>query len=227
MAWKGGTIAMVAGLMTAFGGGCCRHCYSQDASEFLVQTTRGEPTANIYPLDSAPLKANAGTYENSQNNRLVRIRGTAPDGQPREFDVFFGPCESDLPTKQPGRGRFQNADPTWQNVQGYAIMRGIRPSGSTQYVKATSNSTTIITLVDKTTDEERILVTEGHGAYVHLANQPPPIAPNLMKGQVIVVKIENGVATLQPAVDYSTDKVSVDLLAYLERWRGVQDIGFK
>lgn len=222
------TAAYSSALMAVMLSGCCTVCFSQDPKEFMTDPTSGDkPTAHLYPLQPAPLQANAGAYENSQNNKLVRIRGKTPGGAPREFDVFFGPGESDLLTNAPGKGRFTNSDPGWQNAQGYAILRGIRPMGTTQYVKAISDSTTIIILVDKSTSEERIMVTEGANAKVWLVGQAEPAAPNLLKGQVIVAKISGGVATLAAPVDYSTDKVSTDLLAYLEKVKGAKDMGFK
>ncbi|MBL8746817.1 MAG: hypothetical protein JNK58_10735 [Phycisphaerae bacterium] len=220
------SISLAAGV--AMGGCCCRDCYSQDARKFLVEPNRQEaPSANLYPLKADPLQPNLGTLEESENDKLVRIRGKAPNGDPREFDVFFGPREADVGKSIFGKGQFKNSDPTWECVQGYALIRGIRPSGSTQYVKATSPSTTLILYVDPEASEERVLLTEGIHAFVHLQNDPQPMEPNLKPGQVIVVKVANGAATMQPAIDYNTDKVSVDLLAYLEKVRGAKDVGVK
>ncbi len=230
MTWTKGTWAIYASVMIGgnMNGCCCKNCFSQDAKEYMVEDNREDkPSANVYPLNPTPLEANAGTFENSQNNRLVRIRGKSPGGEPREFDVFFGPGESDLATSAPGKGRFTNADPGWQCTQGYAILRGIRPSGSTQYVKASSDSTTIILLVDKSTNEERVMVTQGKDAKVWAVGQAEPNAPNILKGQVIVAKISGGIATLASPVDYNTDKVSTDLLAYLKKVKGGKDIGLE
>lgn len=223
-----GRVAVITwGAVGATLGACgCKQSASHSAASYAV-TRAGEASANIYQLALNPLQPNSGSMEASQGNRLVRIRGEDPNGDVRAFDVFFGPGASERPTNQPGRGRYTNDDPTWQNVQGYAVMRGIRPSGSTQYVKATSNSSTLITLVDRQKGEERVLLTEGKEAYVHLLGQPLPIAPNLAKGQVIIVRMVSGTMTIQPAIDYTTDPESVDLLNYLKTMRGAKDVGFE
>lgn len=230
MAWTKWTLAacacaMVGGLMS---GCCCKHCQRRDPSAYLIEDVRdGAPMANIYELDPVALRANTGPVEKSANNRLVRICGKTPGGEKREFGVFFGPRRADLAALEPGKGKFTNSDPGWECTQGYAILRGIRPSGSTQYIKATSSGTTIIILVDKAAGEERIMVTEGVDAKVWLKTGTEPASPNLLKGQRILVTITEAGATLSAAVDYTTDDVCIKLLEYLEKVRGAKDLGFK
>lgn len=198
---------------------------AEQAQAVITKGDESAPSANRYDLEPIPLTAN-GPVEESRNNKLVRIRGEAPDGQPRQFEVFFGPSPAENAAKMSGKGRFRNSDPTWECVQGYAFMRGIRPSGSTQYVKATSDSTTIIILVNKATGEERVIVTEAkYGAKVWVTSGDAPAEPNISEGQVIIARIADGVARLDPPKPIAEDAVSVELIGYLKGLKGPLDAG--
>lgn len=230
MSW-GKTPSGIAGAALALSVMLARGAHQASAEE-KAQATIAEaqevaPTANRYDLEPIPLTANGPVVE-SRNNKLVRIRGAAPDGQPRHFEVFFGPSPAENAAKMNGKGRFRNSDPTWECIQGYAFMRGIRPSGSTQYVKATSDSTTIIILVNEAAGEERVIVTEARsGAKVWLTRGDAPPEPNISEGQVIIARVADGVARLDPPKPIAEDAVSVELIGYLKGLKGPLDAGAK
>lgn len=181
------------------------------------------PAANRYALVSTALQA-GGPIEDADADTLVRIRGLNPENLPRKFEVLFGPSPADA---GPGRGRFTNNDPTWDCVQGYALLRGIRPSGSTQYVKATSDSTTIILHVNDAAGEHRVIVTEAEeGAKVWLVHGgDKPDKPNLTEGHVRIVTIKGGTATLGEPIAIEADPVSCNLVNELVRRADVNYTG--
>lgn len=201
---------------------CASLIFSALAGAQPVLMGQGAPSADNYPISESPLQPN-GAMLKTKHGCLVRIRDVDVKVDPRHFDVFFGPTPADAGKEDAGQGRYHNSDPEWENVQGYAIMRGIRPSGSTRYVKATSNSSTLITLVDLATNEERVLLTEGTVAWVYWKNEEKPDPPNLTVGNVIIIKMVDGTRTIQPQVLIEKDHVSKELLDYLKKTRGARE----
>jgi hypothetical protein len=201
----------------------CSMYESQAPRAFMTKADRvGAPTARLYALNPQDLEANDSATVPSMNNRLVRVRGTDDTGRERNFDVFFGPTESNAALRVAGRGRFKNADPQWNCTSGYAILRGWRPFGSGTYIKAVSDSTTLIFLVEG--DEERVIVREGKGgASVYLDGGPEPGAPNLTEGHVMIARMEGGKPVLGAPVAIKDDPTSVALLDYLDGLKGARD----
>ncbi|MDX2114454.1 MAG: hypothetical protein SFZ24_02370 [Planctomycetota bacterium] len=96
-------------------------------------------------------------------NELVSIEHTEPDPrQRRQFDVFFGGLDlqgKDDTLSGPllkGEGALRNADPEWQVVSGFAMIRGWRPRSRTNRVTTASNGTMFFVQIDRSgtdTDE--------------------------------------------------------------------------